>query len=211
MQYGTKSTGQNSCPITATSTIDQTTREQLYIANQSNLRDAGYSVYPEMLHLDTERILDKLANRLHRFICDSGAEFLGLAAQYVRNLCKHLSRYYSLISDHSAIIYCAIQRSLSGEPEDCSTCVDDIVTEVSLLIFPMTHQLLAPGTAKLSSRVFALARRHCYFYHVAPRRRQRKAIDKRMKTGRGFNGVEALSELEIQEMKSIERAELAAA
>lgn len=212
MDERTPETGQNTVtPHAPETVVDQTTREQLYTANLSSLRDAGYTAYPQMLHLDADRIMSKLASRLSRFICDSEADFLRLSEQYTRNVALHLERFYRLINDHHRLIYSAIQRSLNGEPVDDSTCIEDIVTEVSLRIFPMVNQLLRQGTAKLGTRVFALSRKHCYFYHVSPRRRQRNAVDKRMKTGRGFNGAECFSDQELDAMRAAEKAELATA
>jgi hypothetical protein len=208
----TTTTGQATVPPTAPATIDQTTREQLYIANIGNFRDSAYAVYPSMPHMDTERILGKLADRLNRFIVDDGADFLRSAQQYVRNVARHLQRYYSLINDHTKLIYSAIQRSLYGETESWAIEVDDVVMEVNLLMYSMVNALLAPGTAKpgspktaaLSSRIFALARKHCYYYHVSPRRRQRNAVERRVKTVGDLGGAEFLTEMELRSMAADE-------
>jgi hypothetical protein len=179
------------------------TRQQLYINNLSNLRDAGYSTYPTMLYFDAERTLEKLSLRLHRFICDSDSDFLRLAECYSRNVAAHLKRFYTMISEHSRLIYSAIERSLYGEPEDRAIEVEDIHREVSLLMFPIVNSLLGQGTAKLSTRIFALTRKHAYFYHVAPRRTRKAVVEQRIHAV-GDLGVETLTEMELADIRASE-------
>jgi hypothetical protein len=94
-----------------------------------------------------------------------------------------------------------------------STCQDraiedqDIESECALLVFRYALRLSKPGTAKLSTRLRALVKRHCGF--ALKKRKRRLEIVTTYETTIGAHGCETLSPDELAEIRADEMEEAA--
>jgi hypothetical protein len=76
-----------------------------------------------------------------------------------------------LVSEYERLIRAAIHDNLWTSVMDCGVDRDDLYSDVVLLIHSYAHELTAPGTAKVSTRLYALVKRHCFFVNQKTHRR----------------------------------------
>jgi hypothetical protein len=69
-----------------------------------------------------------------------------------------------------------------------------------MLVMQHLDSLTEPSKAKLSVRLYGLARRHTLDYHVKKSRRRLKAVQRRLARG-GFNLPEVLTDMELASMR----------
>jgi hypothetical protein len=127
------------------------------------------------------------------------------AAQNANEEARKISDYSRVVSENERIIYSAIIQTLDkSQYVDYSVTPDDIFSEVAFLIYQRLDSLLRVGSAKLSTRLFALARRHVYFYYIKPHIIRVNAVTRRLDKGQDFDGVECLSDVELASIRAAE-------
>ena len=85
----------------------------------------------------------------------------------------------------------------------------ELANEVWLYVFLNLDKFDDPGSAKLSTRLFGLARQHTRNWRTKQQNRL-AAVSRRMAAGRGFVDIEVLSDAELAEMRSVEKEQIAA-
>lgn len=181
--------------------------KQLYFTNYSTLTTTAYEAYSGLLVFDCDRILETLATRLPRYKGPSTDEaFLKWATRFVM---KEAGRYRFLamvVTDYSRVIYKAIYENLWVDSvENCAVGHDDVFAEVLVLVFNMAHSLnrKSPTGAKLSTRLYGLAKKHTHDYHNKKNIGRQNALKKRIERGLPpMKDVEVLSAAELASMKA---------
>lgn len=168
---------------------------------------------PQLFIADAERLIFGLASHLHQFTGDTDHEFIQWAGTILYPAIDRLRRFYDLKEKYYNVVRSAIWRTLghSAEPnklDDYPELVRELANEVWLFIFLNLDKLTNSGSAKLSTRLFGLARRHTRNWKSKQQGRM-AAVRKRLAAGRGL-GVETLTDAEIAELMGIQREEMAA-
>jgi hypothetical protein len=175
---------------------------QKYIEIYPQLSAAVFEAEPSLSFIDSERIT--------RMAAPTGADkpltleaFEKRATKLVVKEAHRTAAFYNLIAEHGSLIKSAIRRTLfqSGYIEH-SIEIEDVFQEVSLLLYQYTDALLKPGTAKLSTRIYELARLHVLGYHVEKGRNRLRIVEARMYERGGFCGPETLSRMELASMRA---------
>jgi hypothetical protein len=84
--------------------------------------------------------------------------------------------------------------------EDCAVSADDVFNEIALLVYQRAHSLAGKGRARTSTRLYGLAKKHCYLAHSAKNSRRLKAVRRRIQSG-GRLQCEYLSDIELASMR----------
>jgi hypothetical protein len=181
-------------------------RQALYQRNFGRLLACVES--QQLFFEDAERLVVGLATQLDAFPGDTDQEFIEWVSAILKPAIQRLRRFYELREKYSTVVHSAIWRTLghTTEPnklDDYPELVRELANEIWLYIFLNLGKLTDPGTAKLSTRLFGLARQHTRNWKKKQQGRL-AAVSRRVATGKGL-GVETLSELEIAEMKATER------
>ncbi|SRR5581483_3737396 len=180
--------------------------ETLYLANYGWLTDTIAD--RALTYTDVEQIASDVAKYLPAY--DSAltdAAFREWAADIIRPA----KLFYGMVRQHSKVIHSAIWRTLGHGVEanrygDDSQIEQEIYGTVLLKIMEKLDDLMQPGTAQLSTRLFALARLETLGWLKEQKVRHR-AVRRRIESGGGFEQCEVLSEPEIRELKRLEREE----
>jgi hypothetical protein len=110
----------------------------------------------------------------------------------------------TLMADHTAVIKTAIRCSVENNPNnavDYSVGLDDLFSQVSYRIFEEAQDLAKPGTAKLSTRLVALAKKHLWLYFHSKNMGRHRSIRKRLEKGKDI-----FIEIESEEQQTANRA-----
>jgi hypothetical protein len=111
----------------------------------------------------------------------------------------------TIMAEHSTAIKTAIRCSVdnfANDARDYSVAYEDLFSEVSYLIFKMAHKFAKPSsTAKLSTRLVGLAKRHVRFYHNNKNLTRHRAIRRRLESGKPI-----CIEIESEEQQAANRA-----
>jgi hypothetical protein len=191
----------------------QPSLEHLFVTLRANLLDAAYEEYPGLLVFDADSILDSLAGKLPEFT-GQPHDFEAWATDYVKARSRHLRDYVSITSPGTPgrkTMSAAVSRSLPDDTFDCALDVEMIVDEICYkLVYPRVKSLMEPGKngATVTTRLYALAKKHAWNYYGKPLRRRRQAVEKAISSGRKF-GCEFLSDAELAEMKALEMQDAA--
>lgn len=146
---------------------------QVVFANYGTLVGAAYESYPGLLFSDPEKIVASLNRSLVHYTGPMDDEsFLGWACEWVAKETKRYEFLAYVLKEHSRTIRSAIRGSQWTSILDAATDEDDIFAEVMALVFLKAHALRRKGTAKLSSRLTALAKKHVAYYHNHPNKRR---------------------------------------
>jgi DNA-directed RNA polymerase specialized sigma24 family protein len=106
-----------------------------------------------------------------------------------------------ILAKYERLIYDAIHEALrNSSARDCSTDAEDIYQEVAMLIFARAHLLTKAGTAKLSTRLYSLAKKHVFFAHTSYWNRRHRINRQIVERGTWYP-VERLSDEEIAAMR----------
>lgn len=169
-----------SAPGTDAETIlnDRTKLQQFIINNGAELRDLAHDAGKHKLFYCTpDAILGTLFRSLH---CYGGppveADFMKWARRFVS---KEAARYEitgRILAEYEDVIHKAIHECRWTSAVDLAMEHQDIYWEVVYLIFQRAHSLNRPGPAKLSSRLYALVKKHIYLYHNKPNRKRRALV-----------------------------------
>ncbi len=184
----------------ATTTLDDRTNvlNNLVVNNYSNLLDAAYNAYPDLLVFDAEKIMVLLGKKLDRYAGPQvDAPFLRWATRFVT---KEANRYQVtalLLSEYGHLIRTTIQREIARPVRDFSVDVDSVYWEIALLIFDRAPSLAKRGTAKTSTRIVALIKKHVHLYYHSYWYRRHKLNTERVQSGQDY-GVETMSEEELK-------------
>jgi hypothetical protein len=130
------------------------------------------------------------------------SSFLDWAKPLAKGAALRLSRFYQIIDEHKGAIRGGIWSALPPRNyfDDNNALVEEISQEVYLLVMKYLDSLTKCGTAKLSVRLFALAKKHALNYHVKKARRRLKAVQRRLSQGGSIGVPEVLSDQELAAM-----------
>jgi hypothetical protein len=184
---------------------------QIYTRNFGRLLES--CVESQQLFIeDAERLVTGLASHLEAFPGDTDQEFVEWASTILTPAIQRLRLFYDLNKQYSKIVYSSIWRALGNtlEPskfDDYPETVRELSNEIWLYIFQNLDKFTNRGSAKLSTRLFAFAGRHTRDWCKAQQIRF-ACINRRLAAGKGWV-AETLSDVEIAEMRAIERQTLA--
>ena len=143
-----------------------------------------------------------VARHLHEYTGPiDNSSFLSWAKPIAKAAAIRLSKFYQIIDEHKGAIRAGIRSVLPSRNyfDDNNALVEEISQEIYLLVMQHLDSLTEPSKAKLSVRLYGLARRHTLDYHVKKARRRLKAVQRRLTRG-GLNLPEVLSDLELASM-----------
>jgi hypothetical protein len=187
----------------------QTTIETFFQRHYADIRDLA-SEDPRLLAPDVDNLIQGLAARLAQYDGDLDDEpFLAWAASVIRPAVKRISQFYEVLEKHSGAIRGGIWAALpkSNRFDDNSALVQEASQEIAMLVLTNLDALLEPGPAKLSTRLFSLARRHVLDYYTKKARRRLKAVQRRLSIG-DFKLPEVISAQELASMRLDEAEEI---
>lgn len=167
----------------ATTTLDDRTTilDQLVITNYSALQDVAYTTYPGLLVFDAEKIITLLGKRLGRYTGPPiEAPFMKWAIRFVGDEALRYKIATQILAEQYGVIRAAIHEYLWTSAVNLSVEHQDVYWEIAELIFQRAHSLNRRGKAKLSTRVTALVKKHCYMYHNSKNARRRKLLKARL-------------------------------
>jgi len=175
---------------------------QFIIANYRDLTDAAYTAYPNLLVLDCEKAIIRLGNALIRYTGPAEqTPFLKWATRFVTKEAQRYRIAGRIITNQMEVIHAAIRNNLWTSASDCADEHQDVFWEIVELIFQKAHSLNRRGSAKLSTRVTALVKKHCFLYYNAKNARRRKLIKEQLEANKPIN-CECLSDEELASMKA---------
>ncbi|WP_433965983.1 hypothetical protein [Tunturiibacter gelidiferens] len=178
---------------------------QLVSDHQATLTAAMYKAHRDLYTFDVDHILNRLRANLYKYEGPSTDEpFVRWARRWVMKEAQRHRITEAILHEHSRIIHGAINDNLwMTSVEDRATQHHDVFWEITNLIFSKAHALNKSGTAKLSTRVYALVKRHCWFYHNTRNQRRLNSLTKHLNQG-GELKCEVMSDEEL----AAERASL---
>ena len=200
---------------TATGTAAQTnptadqpsTLNSFLFQNYSALTDSCYLAHPGgLLAFDADRIMESLAASLHRFggPTDDESAFLKWAERFVAHEATRIEIHGRLMAEHDRLLRAAIHECRWTSAADDAVSDEDILAEVSWLIWTKAHSLDKRSTARTSTRLYGFVRKHCYLFHNAKNTRRLKAVRRHLDAG-GHLQCEHLSSDELAAMRDAER------
>jgi hypothetical protein len=192
----------------------QTELKQLYFQNYAAILDSALEER-RLLHEDGCRIAQGLSAHLGEYdgALDTEA-FLAWANSIAKPAAQRLSRFYEIIRDNDWAVQAGIRSALGigknapNHFEDDAATAEELANEVRWLAFQYLDHLIEAGPAKISTRLFALARVHAGF-HTKKIRLRYHAVCRRLASGQGFLGftdAEVLTDAQLESLK-IEEAE----
>jgi len=183
------------------SDANHTSTQNLFISFYPELRESIFDEFPSCTVFDADSILDLVAQRQYRFRGDP-ATFQTWCERHVRPLARHRMNFYRLINENTRVIYGAIRdvfKDLFYADASCSR--DDVFAEITFLIYKRVYSFLQPSRAKVSTRLYRLAVRHCLDYHIKKRKARYQAVERFTDSGRRF-ACEVISDLETASMRA---------
>jgi hypothetical protein len=171
--------------------------QQLYLSHYSTLTAAAYEAYPHLLVMDADRIMELLHAKLSKYTGPSSDEpFLRWATRFVRKESERYAITAQILLEQNRVIHGAINTHTWTSAVDRSVEHDDLYWEIALLIFQRAHSLNRKGTAKLSTRITALVKKHIYLYYNSKNQRRLRLVTEHVQEG-GSIDCEMLSPEEI--------------
>lgn len=184
--------------------------EQLFTRNREQIREAALTDN-RVTAIDADKIVDDLARHLSNYtgqledeaFTKWASELVTSAAQFIAN-----EQFVKILQENSSAIRGGIRDMLYSVNrcdrwDNIDLLTEDIFQEVALYIWLNVDKFTKPTKAKLSTRLYGLARTHTLNYHVKKARRRRKAVERRVFDRRYF-GCEYLSDLELASMAADE-------
>lgn len=150
---------------------------QLFFNNYAALTAVAYEAYPGLLVWDCDRILTQLGQRLGRYKGPLAQEpFMRWAERFVTKEAERYAITTRILTEYRKVIFKAISDNLWNSAQDRATEHADIFAEVMLLVFRKAHALNRKGTAKESTRVYGLVKKHVFLFHNTRNKRRREAV-----------------------------------
>ena len=173
----------------------------LYTNHYNILTASAYETYPQLLVMDADIIMELLSAKLSRYKGPSSDEaFLKWATRFVRKEAARYAITARILSEQNRVIHKAINTHTWTSAVDRSVEHKDLYWEIALLIFQRAHSLNQRGTAKLSTRITALVKKHVYLYHNSRNQRRLRLVQEHVQQG-GVIECEMLSPEEIASMQ----------
>jgi hypothetical protein len=175
--------------------------KQFYFNSYNEMEVVAYESYADLDASQCYHVLEALAALLHKYKGPSTDVAFEKWAK--RTVVKEASRYKLLAlatTEYASLIHKAIHENLWTTAMDCGVGHDDIFNEVLWLIFQKAPALSKKGTAKLSTRLYALTKKHVYLYHNSRNKKRLAAVTRRIEKDGDFS-VEVLSDAELAAMK----------
>lgn len=190
----------------------KTDRQIVYERNHGKLLDLCLES-DKLLTPDAERIVASLAAHLTHCSGETDDEFIRWASATLKPSVDRLVAFYAILNEHKAVIHAAIWDTLQHhiEPnrfDDDTALEQELFQDICIEIMEKLDGLMQPGRAKLSTRIYALAKWQVREYLKAQRIRH-AAVSRRLAQGRGFV-AETLSDAEVSEQRAIEREQMMA-
>lgn len=180
---------------------------ELFARNYGYLLDVALESR-QLLNADAELLIAKLIYYFSEFAGDSDEQFCEWAEGILQPAAERFGFFYTLLAAHEKIIHAAIwavlgQNNQANHFDDDAALESEIFQDVCLKVMAKIDGLMLPGKAKLSTRIYELAKWEAR--SVLKRQRGRyTAVSRRLASGRGFIDCETLSDSEIAEQKAME-------
>jgi hypothetical protein len=130
--------------------------EQLYLASCADLRSLIFEAEPSLFVTDADTILESLAGSLPEYCGELTLEaFYQWASAFVLTAAKRSAVTLEIITKYRHLIETAVFKYSRASALD-------LAVETDALIFKYADSLARRGTAKLSTRLTAMVRRHCW-------------------------------------------------
>lgn len=192
--------------------------EALYVKHFGEMRDRALN-HKHLLFSDAERIAEGVARRLHRYKGPlEDVPFQEWTNRIIDRASKRLSKFYQLLDENAWAIRAGIRSALkcgTRSPnlyDDDGAVAEDLYSEVCFLFFLRLAGFLKPSKAKLSTCLYALARRHTLDYYVKKQTIRHTAVRRRIESGRGFVDLpETLTDAEVEALRAQQKEEMAMA
>lgn len=177
--------------------------DALYTRNYGALLDTALSD-TRILVADGERIAESIKSHLQHY--DGPLDdvlFQAWAGGLVKTAAERVALFYQMLEENDWAIRAGIRSALGvgtrrpNQFDDNKAVAEELFIEVAYLIFERVDDFLKPGTAKLSTCLFALARRHTLDYYVKKQARRHAAVARRVAAGGGFHLPEVVSPEEV--------------
>jgi hypothetical protein len=178
---------------------DRSILQHFIIRNSTSLRDLAYDAGRHNLFFTApDAIIAKLFSSLSRY---GGAavesDFMHWAGRFVSREAARYEITGRILTEYEDVLHKAIHECLWTSAVDCAVQHEDIYWEIVFLIFQRAHSLDRPGRAKVSTRLYALAKKHIEFYHNNKNAKRRKSVQFR----RNEIACERFSDEELAAMK----------
>lgn len=151
-----------------------TTEHQPYTtAHHETLTNEAYQSHPNLFVHDCDRILHRLELCVQRFKQRfRAAPLVEQATRFVRHEAERHKITERILSEHSRVIHSAIHKNMWVSVVDLAVEHGDLFSEIAFEIHKRAHSLNRAGTAKLSTRLYALASTHVWLRYNSPNRRR---------------------------------------
>jgi len=178
----------------------KTELQQLYLTHYSTLTATAYEAHSELLVFDAYRVMELLSAKLNRYTGPSSDEpFLKWATRFVRKESERYKITATILSKYRRVIDSAIWKyRQTAAAFELYIEHEDVFQEIAALIFEKAHSLNKKGRAKLSTRLTALVKKHCYFYHVSKFNRRHSILTAVAPTD---FGIEIMTKQELESQR----------
>lgn len=188
-----------------TNLTDRKTLHSFIFKNMAELTDLAHEAGKSTLFFGTpDAIIGMLFRNLHRY---GGppveADFMVWARRFVSREASRYEITARILAEYKDLIHKAIHESMWTSAIDLAVEHQDVYWEVVFLIFQRAHSLDRKGTAKLSTRLYELVKKHVYQYHNKKNDQRRKSVQRRWNE----IGCERFSDDELAAMRAAEADE----
>lgn len=176
--------------------------------HHATLTREAYQTHPGLYVRDCDTILQRLEQRVERFV--RRFKTSPPIEQAVRFVCQEAERHAiteRILVEHGRLIHKSIHLSVWTSAVDLAVEHGDLFSEISFEIFKRAHSLNRAGTAKLSTRIYSLAKKHCWFAHNSKNRRRHRLNREQSLIVCGY-GVETVSDRERAALKADAKADM---
>jgi hypothetical protein len=179
--------------------------QQYLFTHYGILEEAAYDTH-QLSVWDCKAVLELLSSKLPTYKGPvNAAAFERWATKLVIKEAERYKILDDILSKYELLIHKAINEGMGIGAVDRAVEHQDIFWQVAHLIFLKAHDLTKKGTAKLSTRLYALAETHVRLYYRNPVNRRHKLCRLRLEGGLPL-GLPANEIMTAQQLAS-ERAE----
>lgn len=176
----------------------------LYSRNYQKLVDTALSD-KRILVADGKRIAESIKSHLKDYEGPlDDQDFQAWAIEIINAAAEQVAQFYELLKEDGWAIRAGIRSALGcgtrrrNQFDDTTAVAEELFIEVAYLVFERLADFLKPGTAKRSTCLFALARRHTLDYYVKKQARRHAAVARRLAAGGRFHLPEIVTNEEIE-------------